>query len=260
MSFNILIDKISKDFPDLENLFLESNKKSVTITFCNPLSFKILKQNKEYRKYLEAIDFVYSDGMLLCSFIKKVPKQKCIRASFDGNSIAIKVFELCKNYNKKVALVGTTDKHIKRAVTKLSDKLNIVYYRNGYFSNEEEIQNFFDELRAKEVDTIIFGMGAPYQERMLHLLKERKFKGLAFTCGGYLEQLAKKDLIYYPEFFNKYNIRWLYRILNEPIKILRRYLIDYSSFYVVFLKFLFSSQLNTWSINFRNIILVEPEE
>src|SRR5438045_8812672 len=98
--------------------------------------------------------------MLLFSFIKKVTKQKCIRASFDGNSIAIKVFELCKNYNKRVALVGTTDKHIATAVNKLNDKLNIVYYRNGYFLNEEEIQNFFNELLARKVDTIIFGMGA----------------------------------------------------------------------------------------------------
>jgi len=244
MSYQILVEKISKDFPDLENLFMESNQKPVTVTFCNPLSFKILKHNKEYYKYLEAIDFIYSDGMLLCSFIQKVTRQKCIRASFDGNSIATQVFELCKNYNKRVALVGTTDEHIVNAVEKLSDKLNIVYYRNGFFSNDAEINNFFDELDMRKVDTIIFGMGAPYQERMLHLLKERKFKGLAFTCGGYLEQLARKDVLYYPEFFNKYNLRWLYRILDEPGKLLRRYIIDYSFFYIEYIKFFFANQLN----------------
>jgi|SRR5690242_9027303 len=244
MSYRLLVDKISKDFPDLENLFRESIKKPVTVTFCNPLSFKILKHNKDYYKYLEEIDFIYSDGMLLCSFIKKVTRQQCIRASFDGNSIASSVFELCKNYNKRVALVGTTDEHIVNAVEKLSDKLNIVYYRNGFFSNDTEINNFFDELEAHKVDTIIFGMGAPYQERMLHLLKERKFKGIAFSCGGYLEQLARKDVVYYPEFFNKYNLRWLYRILDEPGKLLRRYLIDYSFFYIEYVKFLFANQLH----------------
>jgi len=244
MSYRLLVDKISKDFPDLENLFRESNKKLVTVTFCNPLSFKILKHNKDYYKYLEAIDFIYSDGMLLCSFIKKVTRQKCVRASFVGNSIATRVFELCKNYNKKVALVGTTEEHILNAVEKLNDKLNIVYYRNGFFLNNSEIQTFFDELEANKVDTIIFGMGAPYQERMLHLLKERKFKGIAFTCGGYLEQLARKDVVYYPAFYNKHNLRWLYRILDEPGKILRRYLIDYSFFYIEYIKFLLANQLN----------------
>lgn len=246
MSYKLLVEKISKDFPDLENLFRESNRRPVTVTFCNPLSFKILKHNKEYQKYLEAIDFIYSDGMLLCSFIEKVTRQKCIRASFDGNSIATQVFQLCKNYNKRVALVGTTDEHIVNAVEKLSDKLNIVYYRNGFFSSDEEINCFFDALEANKVDTIIFGMGAPYQERMLHLLKQRKFNGLAFTCGGYLEQLARKDILYYPEFFNKYNLRWLYRILDEPGKLLRRYIFDYSSFYIEYIKFVFANQWMNW--------------
>jgi N-acetylglucosaminyldiphosphoundecaprenol N-acetyl-beta-D-mannosaminyltransferase len=141
-------------------------------------------------------------------------------------------------------LVGTTDEHIATAAEKLRDKLNIVYYRNGFFSNNTEINNFFDELEERKVDTIILGMGAPYQERMLHFLKERKFPGLAFTCGGYLEQLARKDVVYYPDFFNRYNLRWLYRILDEPGKLIRRYVIDYSFFYIEYVKFLLISQLN----------------
>jgi exopolysaccharide biosynthesis WecB/TagA/CpsF family protein len=238
MQYQTFLDKISKHPPDLENLFIESTNKLITVTFSNPLSFKILRENNDYLKYLEQIDYVFSDGMLLCSFIEKVRKEKIARVSFDGNSIATKVFELCKFYNKRVALVGTEEKNINTAVKKLQDKLNIVYHRNGFFKDDAQISQFFDELEANNIEVIIFGMGIPRQEKMLYLLKERKINGLAFTCGRYLEQVAKRGILYYPDFYNRYNLRWIYRIFDEPGKMLKRYIIDYSYFYMAYIKFL----------------------
>lgn len=239
MLYNFLINKISRKSPDLDNLFQESNYNNFTVTFCNPLSFKFLKKNKDYAQYLKSIDFIYADGMLLCKLIEAVRGEACERVSFDGNSIAPKVFELCRKYNQRVALVGSTEENITVAADKLKKEINIVYYRNGFFSNDAAIDSFLEELQLQHINCIIFGMGAPLQEKMLYLLKQKKINILAFTCGGYLEQIAKRGLSYYPEFYNQYNLRWAYRVFKEPVKLLSRYIFDYSPFYAEYAKVLF---------------------
>ncbi|MEC7527357.1 MAG: glycosyltransferase, partial [Bacteroidota bacterium] len=50
---------------------------------------------------------------------------------------------------------------------------------------------------------------------------------------GFLHQ-SFQNTDYYPNWVNKLNVRWLYRIYNEP-KLIKRYTIDYSWFLVVFM-------------------------
>jgi len=235
MYYKFLIDKISKQTVDLEALFVDLYRGTTTVTFCNPLTFKILKGNERFHNALENVDYIFSDGILLCKFIKRSTGVDCQRYSFDGNSIAPSVFSMCNKYDLNVALVGTTDEFIQSAVGKLEKTIKIVYYRNGYL-NEDDIRSLPGILAEKKVNVVIFGMGAPHQEYMLTVLKKNKFKGIAFTCGGYFEQIAKKEIEYYPPFFNTWNLRWLYRILMEPRKIMYRYVFDYWPFYRELLK------------------------
>lgn len=200
-------------------------------SFINPYSMLVLK---DYPDLADGIDYWYADGISLVNSINKKLDKNIERYSFDDTSLAPVVFGFAKRNNLKVALIGTKEEYIHDAAANIITKykVNISYYRNGYFNTESERNSCFEQLKNSKIDIVVCGMGTPYQEKFLIDLKNFGWDGYGFTCGGYLHQMAKKE-DYYPEFFDKHNIRWVYRIIDEP-KLFRRYLVDYPKFFFKF--------------------------
>jgi N-acetylglucosaminyldiphosphoundecaprenol N-acetyl-beta-D-mannosaminyltransferase len=204
-------------------------------SFVNPYSMLILANNEPVA---ESIDYWYVDGISLVKAIEKYEQKNIGRFSFDDTSIAPLVFDFAKNNNKTVAIIGTKELIIQKAVMAIEKKfaISILYYRNGYFKNDFELQDCIDTISNKNIDIVICGMGTPYQEDFLIKLKKTRWDGYGFTCGGYLHQIATKEN-YYPVIFDKLNIRWMYRIIDEP-KLLKRYFYCYPIFFAKYLNYI----------------------
>ncbi|HCI5759941.1 TPA: WecB/TagA/CpsF family glycosyltransferase, partial [Klebsiella pneumoniae] len=99
---------------------------------------------------------------------------------------------------------------------------------------ETDRAHFIKQLSELEPDIIIVGMGTPAQDIFLQEMFMSKWTGVAFSCGGFLHQTAKNGSTYYPDFFNKYNLRWMYRMIDEP-KLVSRYLFGYPKSILFFL-------------------------
>ncbi|MEN2400550.1 WecB/TagA/CpsF family glycosyltransferase [Flavobacterium sp. MC2016-06] len=207
-------------------------KKGLT-TFVNPYSMLLLKERNDIA---EEIDHWYVDGISLVNKLNKYYKLKNNRFSFDDTSLAPIIFNHSRINNLSIAIIGTKEEYINKAVNAIEGKYNvkIAYARNGYFKDYEK-EDCINLLVKEKLDVVICGMGAPYQEIFLIDLKNAGWSGYGYTCGGYLHQIAKKKN-YYPTFFDKLNIRWIYRIIDEP-KLFQRYLIDYPDFFLKFHKF-----------------------
>jgi len=72
-------------------------------------------------------------------------------------------------------------------------------------------------------------MGSLVQESFLLALMGSGWRGLGFTCGGFLDQLSN-GFNYYPKLVNALNLRWAYRLAKDPRRLWRRYLLDYPVF------------------------------
>ncbi len=135
---------------------------------------------------------------------------------------------------KRVALVGGTEENIRQAAQLLVNKypsLELGYVRSGFFSSDEERQQSL--VQAASADIVIVGMGAGKQERLLLDLRAAGWQGTGFTCGGYLDQFVQaKGQDYYPAWVDRLNLRWLYRMMKEPNRLLKRYLKDYPRFLI----------------------------
>lgn len=187
------------------------------------------------------VDYWYVDGISLVRLVNLLLKKRIQRYSFDDTSIAPEVFTFIKKNNLNFALIGTEPKWIANAVAVFEKRFNIqaTYFRDGFFKSNEEIMQAINSIKEKNIDVLICGMGTPRQENFLIQLKENGWQGYGFTCGGYLHQSAGKEDVYYPKFFDRFNIRWIYRIWDEP-KLLSRYAIKYPVFFIKFLMFAIS--------------------
>jgi N-acetylglucosaminyldiphosphoundecaprenol N-acetyl-beta-D-mannosaminyltransferase len=198
--------------------------KNSTITFLNPYSYLLVRNLNR----IDNIDFIGIDGGLLKSGLNIFFKTNIKRISFDNTSLAPKVYKHCIEKNKTIYFIGTTDSNIKQFIKILKTnyaKLKIKGYRNGYFKNIAEREDALATIVKINPDYVVAGMGTPYQENFILDLKEKGFTGISFTCGGYFHQTIK-GMDYYPKFYDRFNLRWLYRIIDEP-KLFSRYFFKY---------------------------------
>ena len=204
-------------------------------TFLNPVSYLDALKNKEL---FAQMDGIYADGYLLVSAIKILYGVNIGRYSFDMTSVAPLLFEYVRNTGKTVYIVASKQDQVEKAVAIIKEMyhgINIVGYRNGYFSTGKEQEEEVCHISEVNPDFLIVGMGAIMQEKFLLKVKQAGFSGIGFTCGGFIHQTAKNEIDYYPAWVDKYNLRFLYRMYREP-HTSKRYLRAGLLFPVLFLK------------------------
>ena len=204
-------------------------------SFLNPVSYIDALTNKDLFLML---DGVFADGSFLCKAIRILYGTNVKRRSFDMTSIAPQLFEYAIENKKSIYIVASKQEQVERAVEifkELYPNLNIIGYRNGYFNNEEEQDEEAQKIVALQPDFLIVGMGVIMQEKFLLKVKDAGYKGIGFTCGGFVHQTATNQIDYYPQWIDKMNLRFLYRFIKEK-HTRKRYLKAAFVFPVVFLK------------------------
>lgn len=209
-----LIKKIAvsaSNYPDVTF----SNKRQV-YTCINPYSYHIVRKNKQL---YDNMDGLFVDGMFLCLLIKIFWGKTIPRLSFDMVGIAKDLFVAfnSKDKNESIYFIGAHQEAIEGTIAQIRKTypdLSICGYRNGYFKDDNDKLSAIDKIIESKADFAIIGMGSPIQEQFALELKQRGFKGIIFTCGGFLHQTSMR-MNYYPDWVNKYNLRAFYRLAHE---------------------------------------------
>ena len=222
---NLILNPYSNSITSTTNMLNEISSKPTSITFINLHSLHLIERETEI---IDKLDFMFVDGILLKWFLEKLKSTKLKRISFDMTSLAKHLFDFANKLNKTIYIIGGSKNDIENAIENILAKyqdLNIVGFHSGYFKNKTEENNTILEIVSKSPQIIIVGMGTPLQEHFLISLQKEGWNGLGFTCGAFVKQTAK-SLNYYPKVFDKYHLRWLYRIFDEP-KLFGRYFFEY---------------------------------
>ena len=190
--------------------------KGKVYTYLNPVSYLIALDNKEF---FSQMDGIFADGGLLVIAIKLLYGKLVTRRSFDMTSMAPELFAYAAEYGKTIYIVASKQEQVEKAVEIFRErylKVKFAGYRNGYFANEEEMDQEARHITELNPDFLIVGMGALMQEKFLLKVKRAGYQGIGFTCGGFIHQTSKNEIDYYPAWVDKTNLRFLYRMWKEP--------------------------------------------
>ncbi|UAN64715.1 WecB/TagA/CpsF family glycosyltransferase [Serratia sp. JSRIV006] len=238
MSWNIENIKIIKE-KVTEETCIDLTKKNKVYTFLNCYSYYVFRKNIDSFK---SIDAIFCDGIIFEKMMRSI-NIKASRVSFDMTSLAPIVFNYASEHNEKLVLIGSEEgvaKSVKDILSENFVNLDIIDVRHGFFQSETERLAYIDYITKINPTFVIAGMGTPHQENFIVELKNAGWQGIGFTCGGFLHQTCKKGINYYPKLINNLNLRWAYRIWDEP-KLLKRYVLYYPlsviAFYYDYFKF-----------------------
>ena len=190
---------------------MSSDKVSQVVTI-NPEMFSQAEKDEEFKRIIENAEMVIPDGVGV-KIALKLKGQSVQRIA--GIDFAKKLLEECAKENIPVAIIGAKEEIISKAVDELKNKienLNIIYYHNGYFSDDNKI---YSQLKEKSPSLILVAMGSPRQERFISGAKSVLNPALMVGIGGSLD-VWSGAIKRAPEIYQKLGLEWLYRTVTQP--------------------------------------------
>jgi N-acetylglucosaminyldiphosphoundecaprenol N-acetyl-beta-D-mannosaminyltransferase len=183
------------------------------IDYCT--SDSMLITNYFRHKYQKTIDRVYGPDLMLAIFDHHQEKQ-----------IKIKHYLLCPNL--------ITKKKISTLFKKKYPKQEILIDYLPQKNNEQRELLYYQKIINKKPDFIWIGIGSPKQVKIASWLKHHS-KGIKIFCVGAAFEFISGQKKQAPIWMQKNNLEWLFRLINEPYRLWRRYLITIPKYLISFI-------------------------
>jgi N-acetylglucosaminyldiphosphoundecaprenol N-acetyl-beta-D-mannosaminyltransferase len=95
----------------------------------------------------------------------------------------------------------------------------------GFEHDAEQTGRLVEEIAASAADLVLVGLGFPKQERLAELLVPRMPRSWILGCGGGVA-MAAGETRRSPRWAQRMGVEWVVRLLQEPRRLARRYLVD----------------------------------
>jgi N-acetylglucosaminyldiphosphoundecaprenol N-acetyl-beta-D-mannosaminyltransferase len=228
------------------SLTAQSTRHVVT---ANAQFYVMAERLQRFRKCLERAEYVCADGFsiqLACKWLAKTPVVRCPGVDL--------VHDLCKegaSYGLRVYLLGGVPGAAEDSARILSENypgLHIVGTDCPplHFENSpERLHGVLSRLAHAQPQVVFVGLGAPKQEYFIDQHIRPLRIAVAIGVGGTFEMISGR-VPRAPEWLRRIGMEWGYRLLREPKRLWRRYLIGN-------LEFLFI-------VMFRYLLGADPEQ
>jgi N-acetylglucosaminyldiphosphoundecaprenol N-acetyl-beta-D-mannosaminyltransferase len=146
-----------------------------------------------------------------------------------GIDFMLQLWGLAARKNYRVAFIGaTTDVVASVAVSARKQGVNVVFARDGYWSSDTE-ESVVGAVRETRPDLLFLALPSPRKERFLSEHLESMGACLVVGVGGSFDVVAGVTRRA-PVWAQRMGLEWLFRLLQEPRRMFKRYLVGNSLF------------------------------
>jgi N-acetylglucosaminyldiphosphoundecaprenol N-acetyl-beta-D-mannosaminyltransferase len=141
------------------------------------------------------------------------------------------------NSDIKIFLLGAAEGVAAKAQQRINAKVGrqiIVGVHSpsyGFEKNEAECQAIIDLINQSDANVLAMGVGTPKQEKFIYRHKDQFKKIKIFFAIGATLDFEAGNVARAPHWVSEMGLEWLYRLLSEPRRLWRRYLVDGPSFF-----------------------------
>ncbi|TCL59340.1 exopolysaccharide biosynthesis WecB/TagA/CpsF family protein [Kineothrix alysoides] len=193
-----------------------------------------------FRDIYEKADLVLTDGKPLIWMSRWMGTP--IKEKISGSDYFPEVCRMAAQEGFSVFLLGAAEGVAKKAAINLMKKyknLKIagVYSPSYAFENDvEEISYIIKKINAAKPDILCIGLGTPKQEKFYHRYKEQLKVPLTLHIGATIDfeaGVVKRA----PKWISYVGLEWFYRLVKEPRRLYKRYLLEDVEIFPIFLKY-----------------------
>jgi N-acetylglucosaminyldiphosphoundecaprenol N-acetyl-beta-D-mannosaminyltransferase len=233
--FGIKINPLTRDeFISIIESKLE-NGSQVVQNGVNAASIIEIVNNDFLKNAINNSDLVNIDGMSVYFALNFLGRRVPERVACPD--LAEDILGLAEKNNYCLFLFGADDKSVRASKEKLIEKypgLRIAGFRNGYFNREDE-QEIVELINEANPDILFLGMPSPKKELFIEKYRDSLNFKYCLGVGGYFNILAGSTKRA-PDWVQNIGMEWFYRLIQEPNRLWRRYMIGNTKFIWMVLK------------------------
>jgi N-acetylglucosaminyldiphosphoundecaprenol N-acetyl-beta-D-mannosaminyltransferase len=180
------------------------------------------------RKFFNSADVVFCDGVGVMLAARLLGRR--IPARITYADWAWRLASFAETEGLSLFLLGAGPGVAEEAARRLKERhpaLDLSGVRHGYFdhaASSPENEAVLREIKAARPDILLVGLGMPLQETWLMENRHRIEAGVALT-GGAVFDYVSGSLRRGPRLLTDNGLEWLARLLVEPHRLWRRYLL-----------------------------------
>lgn len=199
------------------------------VCFVNADCVNIAYGDTEYRKILQSVPLVLADGIGLKVAGRLLGQD--IRANVNGTDLFPVLCAALSGTGQGVYLLGASPgmtQRVSQWIRKNHPGVTVSGCHHGYFSAEEEkavIQGIKDSGAA----VLLVAMGVPSQDKWIHTHLRATGVKVALGVGGLFDFFSAR-IPRAPLWMRRLGLEWVYRLLREPRRLWRRYLLGNAVF------------------------------
>jgi N-acetylglucosaminyldiphosphoundecaprenol N-acetyl-beta-D-mannosaminyltransferase len=237
----MILNKVLSNPNDVLNKVLDSldKQESLLLTYLNQHCFNVYYDDEAYRNLIEEKFNAYQADLgvyIAAKFLNHSDPRRIGSTAINENIIK----ELIAR-NIPVVIIGGSFENSFILREAKNRGINLVYYKNGFFA-EPEVDSIIKQLSSLDIQVIFVGMGVPKQELFAEKLSS-SLKNKVIICVGIFFEYYFGKTKRAPVFIQKIGLEWMFRLLTEPKRLWRRYLIGIPEFIFRVIKMKLSSKV-----------------
>ncbi|WP_201777016.1 WecB/TagA/CpsF family glycosyltransferase [Martelella endophytica] len=202
-----------------------------TAAFLNAHCMNTHKDDASYRWAISKADYLLPDGsgMKLAAKLQK----KSFEANLNGTDLFVPLCEEAAHRGRSIYFFGSREGVAEEAANRaceLAPGLKIAGTRHGYFEKESEA-SIIAEINRSGADIVLVALGVPMQDVWIARNRHKLEAGLVMGVGAQFDFWSGR-VTRAPLVFRKAGCEWVWRLMMEPKRMAKRYLVGNARFVV----------------------------
>ncbi len=214
-------------------------KNKISVAICNANTLVRCYKDKELNNTINSFDIRCPDGFPVAKASKIIYKNNQMRV--DGYKLFLETIERGLSNNVSHYFFGNSEEIVLKMIESIKTKYADVNIKGftcppnlGYEELSDE--KYIDDINAKNPDILWVSLGFPKQEKFINLIKKNNSIDTNMVGVGAVFEWVAGTKIKAPEWLANIGLEWLIRLIQEPKRLFRRYLVDNILFIIYFIK------------------------
>jgi N-acetylglucosaminyldiphosphoundecaprenol N-acetyl-beta-D-mannosaminyltransferase len=191
-------------------------------------------RDEDLRRVLASADLVTADGMSVVWAAKLLGHP--LKGRVTGIDMLGRLVAHAARRGLSVYFLGAKQESVRGTVSRFTDAypaLRVAGFRDGYFDQRSD--EVAQEVKRSGADLLFVALGSPAQEKWISSNLAITGARFALGVGGSFDHVSGLSSRA-PKWMQQAGLEWFYRLLREPRRMWRRYLVGNTLFIGIVLK------------------------
>ncbi|MBS7787524.1 WecB/TagA/CpsF family glycosyltransferase [Flavobacterium sp. CYK-55] len=213
-----------------------NDKKQIHHVVVNAGKIVSMQADPDLKESVNSADIINADGQAVvwASRLLKKPLKERVA----GIDLFINLIKKAHEKNHKIFLLGAKQEIVEKVQKRIASEfsINVVAgYANGYFEKEDE-EKIIKQIVDSAPQMLFVAMTSPHKEMFLYRNREAlKQVNFIMGVGGSFDVYSGK-IKRAPILLQKIGMEWFFRLIQDPARMWKRYLVGNSKFITLVFK------------------------